>query len=103
MDDIVELDLDHELLLKSCIPLLQSRNSGVSIMLQRNGLRRGIDMFGIFVVVRWFWQLHGSFITWRQQLKLKRLASLSYDFYEIIENCNTLCLRTFQSWQLLGR
>lgn len=32
VDDIVELDLDHELLLKSCIPLLQSRNSGVSIV-----------------------------------------------------------------------
>lgn len=28
-DDIIELDVDHELLLKSCIPLLQSRNSGV--------------------------------------------------------------------------
>ncbi|CAO3628067.1 unnamed protein product [Mucor fragilis] len=28
-DDIVELDVDHELLLKSCVPLLQSRNSGV--------------------------------------------------------------------------
>lgn len=26
---MVELDVDHELLLKSCIPLLQSRNSGV--------------------------------------------------------------------------
>lgn len=30
-DDIVQLDEDHELLLKSCIPLLQSRNSGVCI------------------------------------------------------------------------
>lgn len=29
IDQIVELDIDHELLLKSCIPLLQSRNSGV--------------------------------------------------------------------------
>ncbi|KAI8972988.1 adaptin N terminal region-domain-containing protein [Pilobolus umbonatus] len=29
MDDTVELDVDHELLLKSCLPLLQSRNSGV--------------------------------------------------------------------------
>ncbi|KAI8391030.1 adaptin N terminal region-domain-containing protein [Radiomyces spectabilis] len=29
VDDVVELDEDHELLLKSCIPLLQSRNSGV--------------------------------------------------------------------------
>lgn len=29
MDDIIELDPDHELLLKSCVPLLQSRNSGV--------------------------------------------------------------------------
>ncbi|KAI9253983.1 adaptin N terminal region-domain-containing protein [Phascolomyces articulosus] len=29
VDDIVQLDEDHELLLKSCIPLLQSRNSGV--------------------------------------------------------------------------
>lgn len=28
-NDIVELDVDHELLLKSCVPLLQSRNSGV--------------------------------------------------------------------------
>jgi hypothetical protein len=28
-EDIVELDPDHELLLKSCVPLLQSRNSGV--------------------------------------------------------------------------
>lgn len=28
-DDIIELDPDHELLLKSCVPLLQSRNSGV--------------------------------------------------------------------------
>ncbi|PHZ13020.1 uncharacterized protein RHIMIDRAFT_251113 [Rhizopus microsporus ATCC 52813] len=28
-DDILEMDVDHELLLKSCIPLLQSRNSGV--------------------------------------------------------------------------
>lgn len=29
VDQIVELDIDHELLLKSCVPLLQSRNSGV--------------------------------------------------------------------------
>ncbi|KAF7726132.1 AP-3 complex subunit beta-2 [Apophysomyces ossiformis] len=29
VEDIVEIDEDHELLLKSCIPLLQSRNSGV--------------------------------------------------------------------------
>ncbi|KAI7905881.1 adaptin N terminal region-domain-containing protein [Cokeromyces recurvatus] len=29
IDDVIELDPDHELLLKSCIPLLQSRNSGV--------------------------------------------------------------------------
>ncbi|KAI7890136.1 adaptin N terminal region-domain-containing protein [Mucor mucedo] len=29
IDHVVELDVDHELLLKSCIPLLQSRNSGV--------------------------------------------------------------------------
>ncbi|KAG1466806.1 hypothetical protein G6F56_004620 [Rhizopus delemar] len=28
-DNIVEIDVDHELLLKSCTPLLQSRNSGV--------------------------------------------------------------------------
>lgn len=26
---MVDLDVDHELLLKSCVPLLQSRNSGV--------------------------------------------------------------------------
>lgn len=26
---MIDLDVDHELLLKSCIPLLQSRNSGV--------------------------------------------------------------------------
>jgi hypothetical protein len=30
-DDVFEMDEDHELLLKSCIPLLQSRNSGVSV------------------------------------------------------------------------
>ena len=36
-DDIVQLDEDHELLLKSCIPLLQSRNSGVSILVLLNG------------------------------------------------------------------
>ncbi|CDH59483.1 ap-3 complex subunit beta-1 [Lichtheimia corymbifera JMRC:FSU:9682] len=35
VDDIVELDLDHELLLKSCIPLLQSRNSGVVLAVAR--------------------------------------------------------------------
>ncbi|KAG0187161.1 AP-3 complex subunit beta-2 [Apophysomyces sp. BC1034] len=29
VDSIVEMDEDHELLLRSCIPLLQSRNSGV--------------------------------------------------------------------------
>lgn len=29
INHVVELDVDHELLLKSCIPLLQSRNSGV--------------------------------------------------------------------------
>ncbi|KAI8988004.1 adaptin N terminal region-domain-containing protein [Mycotypha africana] len=29
VDDIIDLDPDHELLLKSCTPLLQSRNSGV--------------------------------------------------------------------------
>ncbi|KAI9280476.1 adaptin N terminal region-domain-containing protein [Sporodiniella umbellata] len=28
-DDTIDLDVDHELLLKSCLPLLQSRNSGV--------------------------------------------------------------------------
>jgi AP-3 complex subunit beta len=29
IDQVVDLDVDHELLLKSCVPLLQSRNSGV--------------------------------------------------------------------------
>lgn len=31
-DDVFEMDEDHELLLKSCIPLLQSRNSGVRFL-----------------------------------------------------------------------
>lgn len=39
VDGIVELDEDHELLLKSCIPLLQSRNSGVSNILFLFGSR----------------------------------------------------------------
>lgn len=30
-EGVLEMDEDHELLLKSCIPLLQSRNSGVRI------------------------------------------------------------------------
>ncbi|KAI9493443.1 adaptin N terminal region-domain-containing protein [Zychaea mexicana] len=34
-DDVVQLDEDHELLLKSCIPLLQSRNSGVVLAVAR--------------------------------------------------------------------
>ncbi|KAG1151139.1 hypothetical protein G6F37_002057 [Rhizopus arrhizus] len=34
-DDIIELDVDHELLLKSCIPLLQSRNSGVVLAVSK--------------------------------------------------------------------
>ncbi|KAI9320999.1 adaptin N terminal region-domain-containing protein [Dichotomocladium elegans] len=34
-DDVLQLDPDHELLLKSCIPLLQSRNSGVVLAVAR--------------------------------------------------------------------
>ena len=40
VDDIVQLDEDHELLLKSCIPLLQSRNSGVSRLILLSGKDR---------------------------------------------------------------
>lgn len=35
IDNVVELDVDHELLLKSCIPLLQSRNSGVILAVSK--------------------------------------------------------------------
>ncbi|GAA5797433.1 adaptin N terminal region-domain-containing protein [Helicostylum pulchrum] len=33
--EVIELDVDHELLLKSCIPLLQSRNSGVVLAVSK--------------------------------------------------------------------
>ncbi|ORX62827.1 Clathrin/coatomer adaptor, adaptin-like protein [Hesseltinella vesiculosa] len=33
--DVVELDPDHELMLKSCLPLLQTRNSGVVLAVAR--------------------------------------------------------------------
>jgi len=78
----VELDEDHSLLIKSCLPLLQSRNSGVRF----SKLAISIVVTRLTHYCRLSWRLHAFIFTLRRQKKQHSWPNLWSDCFDLTEN-----------------